>query len=525
MGESVIGARIRAGRQAARLTQTALADAVGVSTSYINLIESGKRSVGGALLSRIARRLDVQLTSLDDIEARRLAGALAEIAADPLVRDTQADPAAAGDIVGRHPNWAEAILRLHRAFAARDRAATALADRLNQDPILAAGVYRMISHVSAIRSAAEILQEAGDMTDRQVSRFHQMLSQESAKLSEVSQDLANFFRTAEAQRAATVPSEEVDDFVAARQNYFPTLEAAADAFRGEAGLHDDAAGEAPIAAWIERRLGLQVRLADASEPSEPAEGGFSRGLSARYGQGLLLVDAATPIARRRFELARFALAETAREAINEIVSEDSKLRSHPARQRAVGALASYAAAAALMPYDSFYEEAERRRYDLEALAHRYAASVEQVAHRAATLRRPGSEGVPFGFMRVDPSGFVTKRLALPGLPLPRLGGACPLWAVYRAFQTPGRVVAQRASFAGGETFLFVARTQEKGGGGAPRSTRHLVSIQLACEAIHADRLLYSDDVGGAASDPVGATCRLCARANCPARQEELVAAP
>src|SRR3546814_17716714 len=99
-----------------------------------------------------------------------------------------------------------------------------------------------------------------------------------------------------------------------------------------------------------------------------------------------------------------------------------------------------------MPYQRFLEDAVRTRYDVDLLRLLYAASVEQACHRLVTLRRPGAEGIRFAFIRSDPAGFVTKRLPLPNLPLPRYGGACPLWAVYRAFQTPEAGVRQLAEF-------------------------------------------------------------------------------
>ena len=72
-----------------------------------------------------------------------------------------------------------------------------------------------------------------------------------------------------------------------------------------------------------------------------------------------------------------------------------------------------------------------------------------------------AEGVRFAFMRSDPSGYVTKRLPLPRLPLPRYGNACPLWVIYGAFQTPGVTVRSFGELTSGEQFLFFARAIEK----------------------------------------------------------------
>nr|QQZ49182.1 ImmA/IrrE family metallo-endopeptidase [Phenylobacterium glaciei] len=87
------------------------------------------------------------------------------------------------------------------------------------------------------------------------------------------------------------------------------------------------------------------------------------------------------------------------------------------------ALASYAAAAVIMPYSAFARAVEARRYDVEALARQFGASFEQTAHRLTTLQKPGQERVPFFFIRVDPAGNVSKRLDGAGFPSPGTAAA------------------------------------------------------------------------------------------------------
>src|SRR5690606_2968148 len=99
------------------------------------------------------------------------------------------------------------------------------------------------------------------------------------------------------------------------------------------------------------------------------------------------------------------------------------------------AMASYLAGAMVMPYARILEDAERQHYDIDILGHQYTASFEQVAHRFVTLRRRGEEGVPFGFLRADPAGRLTKHFPLPGLLLPGSGHGCPLWPIYEAIRT------------------------------------------------------------------------------------------
>src|SRR3546814_18574169 len=70
---------------------------------------------------------------------------------------------------------------------------TALSDRLNRDPVLADAVHQMLTHVTAVRSASEILESADDLEPERRRRFHAILSTESARLSDVAQALAAFF--------------------------------------------------------------------------------------------------------------------------------------------------------------------------------------------------------------------------------------------------------------------------------------------------------------------------------------------
>ena len=63
-------------RRSLRMTQAALATRVGLSPSYLNLIEANKRSIGGALLKRIGDALEWPLENLEGVAERRLLDAL-----------------------------------------------------------------------------------------------------------------------------------------------------------------------------------------------------------------------------------------------------------------------------------------------------------------------------------------------------------------------------------------------------------------------------------------------------------------
>jgi len=194
----------------------------------------------------------------------------------------------------------------------------------------------------------------------------------------------------------------------------------------------------------------------------------------------------------------------------------ARFQSDGARSIAKIGLANYFAGAAMMPYRTFQAAAAEMRHDLVRLADRFGASVEQVAHRLSTLQRPGQKGVPFFFVRVDQAGTITKRHSATRLQFARFGGACPLWNVHQAFETPGRFLRQLAETPDGVRYFCLARDISKPGGhwGAPVKR---YAIGLGCEVKHAGALVYADEMdlsNARGFEPIGISCRICERAGC-----------
>ena len=124
---------------------------------------------------------------------------------------------------------------------------------------------------------------------------------------------------------------------------------------------------------------------------------------------------------------------------------------------------------------------------------------------AATLQRPGAKGIPFFFVRVDQAGTITKRHSATRLQFARYGGACPLWNVHRAFETPGRFLDNwPRRRTGCAICASPARCPHRGGGSwGARVARY--AIELGCEISHAGRLCYADDLD--LGQPPGSTNR------------------
>ncbi|QRR33493.1 DUF2083 domain-containing protein [Hydrogenophaga sp. YM1] len=516
MPRTLVGPKIRDRRKALGLTQAGLAHSIGISASYLNLIESSRRPIAGALLKRVADALSVPVDDFDRAAERRLIDDLGEAAADPAIASRAPDPASAADLAAGHPEWAQALVSLHRSLRDSRQAAAALSDRLNQDPFLGDAVHRLLTRVTAIRSACEIMADQGELDAAQRSRFLAIIGDDSRRLAEVASALADFFEPSRVSARSLTPMDDVDDFIAEHDSHFPALEDAALALRAAVGGPDSDI-ERRLVRYLQRMHGVQVVFA-AEPPANAAHARHGTWFDAHARRCTLLE--VLPGTTRRFELARLAAQLASGEAIDALL--DASLQTDAARRGARRALGAYTAAAVLMPYDAFLAAARRTRYDIDHLCRRFDASFEQVCHRLVTLRRPGAQGVRFGFMRADPAGHMTKRFPLPGMPLPRYGNACPLWAVYKAFQTPGVLERQLVEFPNAQRFLLLARAVEK-----PRLTwqvpRRFVSVMLSCDALQADQMVYADGLNlssAAPAVPVGQTCRLCLRPGCDWREEE-----
>lgn len=303
---------------------------------------------------------------------------------------------------------------------------------------------------------------------------------------------------------ASDPVAESRRFLEARRNSFPSLDDAAERLAQQVAAHDSLAG------YFKARHGLRVRRL----PPEVMVGSTRR--LDRHRREVLLSDELDN-ASQTFQLA-LQLAYLELDGDVAAIARDGSFATESGERLTRRALASYAAAALLMPYTAFARAVEARRYDVEALSRQFGASFEQVAHRLTTLQKPGQERVPFFFIRVDEAGNVSKRLDGAGFPFARHGGGCPLWSVHQAFRTPRQIVTQWLELPDGQRFFSVARTVTAGGGGYGKA-RVERAIALGCAAEHAPRLIYTDNhpQGPDQATSIGVTCRICHRTECTAR--------
>ena len=165
------GAKVRALRRRESLNQVQLAEKLGVSPSYLNLIENNRRPLPANLLIRLAQLFSVDVHSFATDEDSRLVADLSEAFADPMFEERDITSVDVREIATASPVGARAVLSLYRAYQAARSSRDDLSSRLTDGEEMT-GVDR--SHLPS--------EEVGDMVQRHSNHF--------AELEEAAEDLA-----------------------------------------------------------------------------------------------------------------------------------------------------------------------------------------------------------------------------------------------------------------------------------------------------------------------------------------------
>ena len=106
------GARLRRLRLQRAVTQTRMADDLGVSVSYLNLIERNQRPLTAAFLLKLATAYDLDLRQLTGDDGSAVTAELADLFADPRLTGIDVSRAELAEVAASAPGVAQALLRL-----------------------------------------------------------------------------------------------------------------------------------------------------------------------------------------------------------------------------------------------------------------------------------------------------------------------------------------------------------------------------------------------------------------------------
>jgi len=218
------GSRIRSYRVDRGLRQAELAKACEISASYLNLIEHNRRRIGGALLVRIARELDIDPAYLSGMAEVRLAAEM-DAAADTH-GDTSPERGRAEELASRFPGWARLIAEQHRENRRLEQVIERLGDRLTHDPFLSASMHNVLTSVTAIRSSSGILAQGGEIEPEWQARFHRNIFEDSQRLTDATEELVAYLdNEAGGGSGGTLPQDELGRWLSALDWRIDALEA------------------------------------------------------------------------------------------------------------------------------------------------------------------------------------------------------------------------------------------------------------------------------------------------------------
>ncbi len=304
--------------------------------------------------------------------------------------------------------------------------------------------------------------------------------------------------------------DEVRDYFHYTDNYIDSLDRAAEKLAMEVGLDESGPKFERLTALLRERFGITIEQFSGYEGTLIRHDDYTRTIA---------LYRAAPQSTKNFLLGS-AIAEL---CVKDLISDEverAKFETGSAQSIARLALRNYFSGALLLPYGDFLKAAAQCRHDIQFLSNRMDASIETVCHRLSTLQRPGANGLPFYFVKIDRAGNVVKRHSATRFQFARFGGSCPRWNVHQAFeQNSNKFTAQVAQMPDGVDYLCIATSITKH---QPdhRTGERRYALGIGCEIKYADAIVYADglavnDIAG--PEPIGVNCRICPRDDCDQR--------
>ncbi|HVV41349.1 MAG TPA: short-chain fatty acyl-CoA regulator family protein [Nitrobacter sp.] len=161
-----VGPRFRRIRQQLGLSQTQMAEGLGISPSYVNLIERNQRPVTAQILLRLAENYDLDLRDLATADEDRFFAELNEVFSDPLFRQIDIPKQELRDLAELCPGVTHALQRLYAAYTearqGETMAAAQFADRDEGARFEANPIERVRDLIEANRNYFPELEQAAE---------------------------------------------------------------------------------------------------------------------------------------------------------------------------------------------------------------------------------------------------------------------------------------------------------------------------------------------------------------------------
>ncbi len=203
---SNIGSKIRKERRAKGFSQLELSKKLEISPSYLNLLESGRRTITVPLLIKIGNELGISLKDLTIESNKRILSDIMDVLSNEIFSDLDITNQETTDFIGSNPNVAKALLTLNDSYKS-----------LQED----------------MQNRLEIMDINSSLTEK----------------------------------ATRLPVEIVSDFLQENKNYFHAIELSADSLRQKIGLDlgPNIGSGLKITNYLKSKHNVSVNIVHASD--------------------------------------------------------------------------------------------------------------------------------------------------------------------------------------------------------------------------------------------------------------------
>ena len=154
-----IGPKIKAFRRQLGLQANKLSEELGISPSYLNLIESGKRKIDGDLLLKVCDKLKIELSDLTSKTDLNLENTISEILDDKLFEDLDILGPEVKDLVGTNPKIGRALVRLGDILKKKDHELINKIEKVNMLNLITTNETYFYREFKQIESLVSLVKE------------------------------------------------------------------------------------------------------------------------------------------------------------------------------------------------------------------------------------------------------------------------------------------------------------------------------------------------------------------------------
>lgn len=476
-----VGPRVRRIRNRLELTQTSMAAELGISPSYLNLIERNQRPLTAQLVMKLVSTFKIDVEELQPTGEAGSVAALKEVFSDPLLSGELPGDTELLEISDGAPNAAIGIVKLYRAYREQQDRLTDLSQLMGksgQSAAVADSSSRQLP-VDVVRSIFESVPWCFPALERAAEGIREALGDHQGTM-------AAMYNLLRADHGIAVQVLPVETMPVWRKRY--------DRHSQRLFLSE----RLPRSQRAELLAQELVMLRESALLDEEVE--------------LLKIEGDEAVRLARFELARYT-------ALAVLMPYNRFLRIAERVHHDMASLAS------------------RFEVSFGQVAQRLVSLQDKSGDKRA--------GLPFFMMEVDQGGTIVRRLGAKGFPSSHFGGHCPKLSVHAAFASPGDIIVERVANPQGNVYITISSTVEGPqveAGHRPQRSAILLAIEdhyasavlgakaqqkpkrgavvIENEDLHSRAIIHAQllpDPQNQAPLAIGPSCRLCEREDCLAR--------